>query len=203
MKEHNTNQEKHATRRRFIQQSALLSAGVMLSSGSNSPLAQSRDDGMIYRTLGRTGERVSVIGLGGWHIGQPSFRTRVDAAYSPGHRPRHDLHGQLLGLQRRREPSPHGQGPEGWLPPEGLLDGQDRRPDEKGRRRADRPVPPAPPNRRHRPAPAPRGHPAGGPGPHLRRGRSTGGGAGRAEGGEGPFHRLYRPQGPVRSPADA
>ena len=73
MKEHNTNQEKHATRRRFIQQSALLSAGVVLSSGPNSPLAQSRDDGMIYRTLGRTGERVSVIGLGGWHIGQPSL----------------------------------------------------------------------------------------------------------------------------------
>ena len=31
-----------------------------------------RRNGMIYRTLGRTGERVSVIGLGGWHIGQPS-----------------------------------------------------------------------------------------------------------------------------------
>ena len=28
---------------------------------------------MIYRTLGRTGERVSVIGLGGWHIGQSSI----------------------------------------------------------------------------------------------------------------------------------
>ena len=31
---------------------------------------------MIYRTLGRTGERVSVIGLGGWHIGQPSLSER-------------------------------------------------------------------------------------------------------------------------------
>jgi len=30
-------------------------------------------DGMIYRTLGRTGERVSVIGLGGYHIGKPSL----------------------------------------------------------------------------------------------------------------------------------
>ena len=73
MKEQNNNQEKNYTRRQFIQQSALLSAGVLLAAGSNSLLAESSDDGMIYRTLGRTGERVSVIGLGGWHIGQPSI----------------------------------------------------------------------------------------------------------------------------------
>jgi diketogulonate reductase-like aldo/keto reductase len=31
-------------------------------------------DGMIYRTLGRTGERISSIGLGGYHIGKPSLQ---------------------------------------------------------------------------------------------------------------------------------
>src|SRR5438105_8676847 len=73
MKEQNNNQEKNYTRRQFIQQSALLSAVVLLAAGSNSPWAEGSDDGMIYRTLGRTGERVSIIGLGGWHIGQPSI----------------------------------------------------------------------------------------------------------------------------------
>jgi len=73
MKEQNNNQEKNYTRRQFIQQSALLSAGVLLAAGSNSLFAESSDGRMIYRTLGRTGERVSVIGLGGWHIGQPSI----------------------------------------------------------------------------------------------------------------------------------
>jgi predicted aldo/keto reductase-like oxidoreductase len=76
MKEQNNHQEKNYARRQFIQQSALLSAGVLLAAGSNSLLAESRDDGMIYRPLGRTGERVSVIGLGGWHIGQPAISER-------------------------------------------------------------------------------------------------------------------------------
>jgi aryl-alcohol dehydrogenase-like predicted oxidoreductase len=47
---------------------------------------QTRSGEMIYRALGRTGERVSAIGLGGWHIGCPSeeqegiriIRTAID-----------------------------------------------------------------------------------------------------------------------------
>src|SRR6476660_6773979 len=50
-------------RRKFMAGVAAFSAGGALRAASS--------DGMIYRTLGTTGEKVSAIGLGGHHIGRP------------------------------------------------------------------------------------------------------------------------------------
>src|SRR5665811_795876 len=50
-------------------------------------MSNTAPQGMLYRTLGRTGEKVSAIGIGGWHIGLPDvdeqlsiriIRTAVD-----------------------------------------------------------------------------------------------------------------------------
>ena len=49
------------------EQSAL---AELASSGSQSTTRAPSSE-MIYRTLGRTGEKVSAIGLGGHHIGRP------------------------------------------------------------------------------------------------------------------------------------
>jgi aryl-alcohol dehydrogenase-like predicted oxidoreductase len=40
-------------------------------------LTTAEEDRMDYRTLGRTGERVSAIGLGGWHLGFASIDERL------------------------------------------------------------------------------------------------------------------------------
>jgi aryl-alcohol dehydrogenase-like predicted oxidoreductase len=71
-------------RREFLQSIGVLSIAGVISEGLFA--ADERHGDMIYRKLGRTGERVSAIGIGGSHIGNPKeeqeairiIRTAID-----------------------------------------------------------------------------------------------------------------------------
>jgi aryl-alcohol dehydrogenase-like predicted oxidoreductase len=67
-------------RREFVKTASSATAAIVAEHLIN-PMLEAETttgNGMIYRTLGRTGERVSAIGLGGYHIGRPSL-TDADA----------------------------------------------------------------------------------------------------------------------------
>src|SRR5438477_1068271 len=69
---HNLNREKAGAleRRDFLK--GLVLAGF-IASASDSPSAEGSKQGVPYRALGRTGERVSAIGMGGFHLAQPGL----------------------------------------------------------------------------------------------------------------------------------
>ena len=56
-------------RRDFIKSAALAGVAASVGASAQSPVKRPESPYMVYRTLGRTGERVSAIGLGGAHIG--------------------------------------------------------------------------------------------------------------------------------------
>ncbi len=61
-----------ATRRKFLE----FAAATMMSAGVKDKIwAAETGRGVLMRKLGRTGEKVSIIGIGGYHLGQP----KVDA----------------------------------------------------------------------------------------------------------------------------
>lgn len=61
--------------RRNFMKSAGVAAGLAAAQPWLGPAARAETapGNMLYRTLGRTGQRVSAIGLGGYHIGKPSL----------------------------------------------------------------------------------------------------------------------------------
>ena len=56
------------TRRKFLELGA---ATVATAAWGRTTIAPESKGGVPYRTLGRTGEKVSIIGIGGYHLGKP------------------------------------------------------------------------------------------------------------------------------------
>ena len=127
-------------RREFLEKVTLgvAGAGAAASGSALTALPAAAASGeMPYRTLGRSGEKVSLLGLGGYHIGLQSdeqesiriVRTAIDNGVN--------FMDNCWDYNGRQQRNPHGQGAPRRLPPESFPDDQDRWPVERHRRAAD------------------------------------------------------------------
>src|SRR5205814_10282167 len=64
-----TDKNRGINRRDFVQ--SVVATGLGVGVGAEAWAAETKTGEMPYRALGRTGEKVSAIGLGGFHIGVP------------------------------------------------------------------------------------------------------------------------------------
>ena len=108
------------TRREFVKLS--VATGVVLGVAPGCA-AEVKND-MPYRPLGRTGEKVSVIGLGGYHIGNPSEREGIDLVRSAIDRGINFMD-NCWDYHDGESEVAHGQGAERRLPGKGFPDEQD------------------------------------------------------------------------------
>jgi len=60
-------------RREFLKQAAATTVATSLSS----QLSHASDTPIPYRTLGRSGEKISLVGVGGYHLGRPSEQEAI------------------------------------------------------------------------------------------------------------------------------
>lgn len=71
-------QHHRMNRRTFVKTvSGAAAALTVLDAAQSGAAEQKRSGGMLYRTLGSTGEKVSAIGVGGFHIGVPDEKEGI------------------------------------------------------------------------------------------------------------------------------
>jgi uncharacterized protein len=63
------NRDSGVSRREFL---GMTAASLLVAGSLNGAARMDSKNGIPYRTLGRTGEKVSVVGLGGYHLGRQS-----------------------------------------------------------------------------------------------------------------------------------
>ena len=64
-----SNRDSGVSRREFL---GMTAAALFMAGGLSEPAKADTKNGIPYRTLGHTGEKVSLVGLGGYHLGKQS-----------------------------------------------------------------------------------------------------------------------------------
>ena len=156
---------------------------------------------MQYRTLGRTGVKVSAIGLGGYHIGVQSdpaesvrmVRTAIDRGIT--------FMDNSWDYNDGASESRMGDAlKDGYRNKVFLMTKIDGRSAQSFNTQLEQSLARLK-GEHHRSDAISRAHSHGGPRPHLRRRRRAGGRPRSQKGGQDPLHRIHRPQGPCHSPA--